>query len=108
VGFFGTTAEPRRGRLSFGTLRESLGHLAAREEHEAGPKYILSIESKEIHWPKSTITTEEIAALGNWDASLGVQEVNLVTGEARTLAPGEVVELQPGKGFSKKIGWRRG
>ncbi len=78
------------------------------ERFRTGPIFVLCIESKEIPWPKPTITTEEIAALGNWDPNLGVQEVNLMTGEARTLAPGEVVELQPGKGFCKKIGWRRG
>lgn len=78
------------------------------ERFRTGPIFILCIESKEIPWPKPTITTEEIAELGNWDPKLGVQEVNLVTGEARTLAPGEVVELEAGKGFCKKIGWRRG
>lgn len=78
------------------------------ERFRTGPIFILCIESKETPWPKPTITTEEIAALGNWDPTLGVQEVNLMTGEARTLAPGEVVELQAGKGFCKKIGWRRG
>jgi len=78
------------------------------ERFRTGSIFVLCIESREIPWSKPTITTEEIAAIGNWDPALGVQEVNLMTGEARTLAPGEVVELQPGKGFCKKIGWRRG
>ena len=78
------------------------------ERFRTGPIFILCIESKEIPWPKPTITTEEVAAVGGWDPKLGVQLVNLMTGEARTLAPGEVVDLEPGKGFSKKIGWRRG
>jgi hypothetical protein len=78
------------------------------ERFRTSPVFIVCIESKEFPWPKPTITTEEIARLGNWDPSLGVQEVNLMTGEARTLAPGAVVKLEHGKGFSKKIGWRRG
>ena len=78
------------------------------ERLATGPGFVVCIESKELSWPRPTITTEEIVALGEWDPNLGVQEVNLLTGEARTLAPGEVVRLEVGKGFCKKIGWRRG
>ena len=70
--------------------------------------FFVNIEGEEIPWDDETITTEQIVELGGWDASLGVQEIDLMTNEARTLKPGEVVELKPGKGFAKKIEWRRG
>jgi hypothetical protein len=72
-----------------------------------GPKYIVNIEGVEHPWEKNTITTEEIAALGGWDVAIGVIEVDADNNE-RTLKSGEVVELKPGQGFSKKIRWKRG
>ena len=59
-------------------------------------------------WSAPSITTEEIIELGEWPARLGVQVIDLKTNESRTLQPGEVVELKPGRGFSKKHKYRRG
>lgn len=78
------------------------------EKLRTGPVYLLWIEDKEVQWPKPTITTEQIAELGGWDPSLGVQQVDLATGEARTLDPEEIVDLRKYRTFAKKIGWRRG
>jgi hypothetical protein len=75
--------------------------------HDQGPKYFVNIEGTEHPWPKDTIATEEIIQLGGWDPSLGVIEIDKDNNE-RTLQPGEVVELKPGHGFSKKIRWKRG
>lgn len=72
-----------------------------------GPKYILNIEGVEVPWEKDTITTEEIAQLGGWDASQGVIEVDQDNVE-RTLAPREVIEIKPGHSFGKKHRWKRG
>jgi hypothetical protein len=72
-----------------------------------GPKFIVNIEGVEHEWHRDTITSEEIANLGGWDLSAGVIEVDRDNNE-RTLAPGEVVDLKPGQGFSKKIRWKRG
>ena len=72
-----------------------------------GPKFILDIEGEPKPWDKETITTEEIANLGGWNASLGVILIDKDNNE-RTLKPGEIVELKPGMGFSKKIHFRRG
>jgi hypothetical protein len=72
-----------------------------------GPKYFVDIEGTVYPWPKETITTEEIATLGSWDLSQGVIEIDKDNNE-RTLQPGEVVELKPGHGFSKKVRWKRG
>ncbi len=51
--------------------------------------------------------TEQIASLGGWDASQGVMEVDEDNVE-RTLAPGEIIEIKPGRGFGKKHRWKRG
>ena len=71
-------------------------------------KFEVDIEGAYKPWDKDTITTEEVAALGGWDPSLGVVLVNLEDGTERTLNPGEVVKLEPGLGFSKKILFQRG
>ncbi|MDD5308695.1 MAG: E2/UBC family protein [Deltaproteobacteria bacterium] len=76
-------------------------------ENREGPKYFVDIEGTVHPWEKDTITTEEILALGGWDASQGVIEVDKDNVE-RTLKPGEVIELKPGHGFSKKVKWKRG
>jgi hypothetical protein len=72
-----------------------------------GPKYTIDIEGTSYPWDKDTITTEEIASLGGWEATVGVIEIDKDNNE-RTLQPGEVVQLKPGLGFSKKIRWKRG
>lgn len=76
--------------------------------NKQGPKYHLDIEGELKPWDKDTITTEEVAALGEWDVSLGVILIDLKDNTERTLQPGEVVEVKPGMGFSKKIRFKRG
>ena len=71
------------------------------------PKFTLDIEGALKPWDKDTITTEQIAALGGWDVSLGVLLIDKDNNE-RTLQPGEVVKLEPGLGFSKKVRFLRG
>jgi Multiubiquitin len=77
------------------------------DQSGGGPKYFVSIEGQEYPWPKDTITFEEIANLGGWQPSEGVIEIDKDNNE-RTLHPGEVVQLKPGHGFSKKVRWKRG
>lgn len=79
-----------------------------KQEQDQGPKYLLDIEGEEKPWGKGTITTEEVIALGGWNPKQGAIEVNLKDNTERTLAPGEVVEIKPGHGFSKKINFKRG
>ena len=71
------------------------------------PKFTLDIEGALKPWNQDTITTEQIAALGGWDVSLGVLLIDRDNNE-RTLQPGKVVKLEPGMGFSKKVRFRRG
>lgn len=78
------------------------------ERLRTGTAFVLCVEGAELQWSKPTITTEQIAELGGWDASEGVQQIDLDTNEAVTLKPGQVVDLQKVKTFAKKIGWRRG
>ena len=79
--------------------------MAQSVEH---PKFEVDIEGAYKPWDKDTITTEEVAALGGWDPSVGVILVNLDDGTERTLQPGEVIKLGPGVAFSKKILFKRG
>lgn len=74
---------------------------------DEGPKFYTDIEGTIHPWPKSTITTEEIAQIGGWDPAIGVIEIDKDNNE-RTLEAGEVVALKPGQGFAKKHRWKRG
>jgi hypothetical protein len=76
-------------------------------EQGPGPKYMLDIEGKQVPWDAPTITTEQIIELGAWDASQGAILIDKDNVE-RTLQPGEVIELKPGMGFSKKVRFKRG
>ena len=73
-----------------------------------GPKFHLDIEGEIKEWDEFTITTEQMAELGGWDPSLGVILIDLNDNTERALAPGEVVEVKPGMGFSKKVRFKRG
>lgn len=79
----------------------------ALERFRTAPSFLLCIEDKEHHWPKSTITTEEIAEIGGWDPSEGVIEADADQNE-RQLSPHEVVTLKPGVAYGKKLCWKRG
>lgn len=73
-----------------------------------GPKYLLDIEGNLVPWDGDTITTEEVIELGGWESSLGAILIDLKENTERTLVPGEVIEIKPGMGFSKKIHFKRG
>lgn len=80
-----------------------------QEPHEQGrgPKYLLDIEGTQVEWDHATITTEQIIELGGWDPLQGAIVIDKDNVE-RTLKPGEVIEVKPGMGFSKKIRFKRG
>lgn len=79
----------------------------AQTENKKGPKYFVIIEDKEYPWDTDTITPEQIAQLGGWDAAQGVIEVDKDNNE-HTLTPGVPIKIQPGHGFGKKHKWKRG
>ncbi len=72
-----------------------------------GPKYHLDIEGTIHPWSESTITTEQIIELGGWDPSKGAIMIDKDQNKT-TLQPGQVIDLKPGIGFSKKVRWKRG
>jgi hypothetical protein len=78
-----------------------------KEQAKGGPTYHLDIEGTIHDWNRDTITTEQIAQLGGWEPSIGVILIDADNNE-RQLSPGEVVELKPGMGFSRKIKFKRG
>ena len=80
--------------------------MVQRAAEEIG-KYEINIEGALKPWGSDHITTEQIAALGGWDPSEGVILIDQDNNE-RTLQPGEVVKLEPGMAFSKKIMFKRG
>lgn len=73
-----------------------------------GPKFHVKVEDAVHEWGSSTITTEQIIALGGWAPSEGAVLVNEEDNTERPLQPGEVIELKPGMAFSKKVRFRRG
>jgi hypothetical protein len=71
-------------------------------------KFTIDIEGTLIKWYSETITTEQIIELGGWDPSQGAILIDLKDNIETTLQPGQVVELKPGLGFSKKVKFKRG
>lgn len=74
---------------------------------QKGPKYVINIEGVDHPWDSPTITTEQIAQLGGWPASEGVVVIDKDNNET-TLQPNQVIEIQPGMGFAKKVKFKRG
>lgn len=79
-----------------------------KKEHVKRPKFYLDIEGTIHEWFEDTITTEQIIELGGWEPSKGAILIDLKTNEEENLQPGQVVQLRPGMGFSKKHLFKRG
>ncbi len=77
-------------------------------EHEEGRKFQVNIEGVVYDWNRETITVPEIRELGHLPSNTPVIEVDLRDNTEITLAETAVVELKPGKGFGKKVGFKRG
>ena len=77
-------------------------------EQAQGPKSIVNIEDVDYPWGKDSITAEDIRTLAGFPAGTEVIEVDLATNEEHTLVEGETVEVKPGRGFGKKIKFKRG
>lgn len=78
-----------------------------KKEKEHGPKFQLDIEGTLKPWDEDTITTEQIITLGGWDPAQGAIMIDKDNVE-HTLSLGQIVELKPGMGFSKKVHFKRG
>jgi hypothetical protein len=71
-------------------------------------KYHLDIEGTIYDWDAETITVAQIRELANLPANVPVIEVDFKDNSEHELAENAVIELKPGQGFSKKIGFKRG
>ncbi len=71
-------------------------------------KYDVNIEGTIHIWQRPEITVAEIRELAGYAAGQEMIEVDLKDQSERVLAEGETVELKPGKGFGKKVSFKRG
>lgn len=76
--------------------------------HEEDRKFQVNIEGAVYDWNRDTITVPEIRELGHLPSNTPVIEVDLKENTEITLAESTIVELKPGKGFGKKVGFKRG
>ncbi len=72
------------------------------------PKYEINIEGTSHEWDRDTITVAELRQLGGLPADQEMIEVDLKDNSERVLGEGETINLKPGKGFAKKVGFKRG
>jgi len=79
-----------------------------KEESKTSPKYHIDIEGTLFPWDEETITTEQVISLGSWNATQGAIMIDMATNVEFTLQPGQIIELKPGLGFSKKHKFKRG
>jgi hypothetical protein len=78
------------------------------ERKKKMPKYDVNIEGSIYEWDRGAITVAEIRQLAGFAAGQEVIEVDLKDQSEHVLAEGETVELKPGKGFGKKVSFKRG
>jgi len=72
------------------------------------PKYHIDIEGTDYDWDRDAITVAELRGLAGFGADQEMIEVDLTDNSERVLQGGESIDLKPGKGFAKKIGFKRG
>jgi hypothetical protein len=72
------------------------------------PKYVVDIEGQIHGWDRETITVPELRDLAGFGGNQEMIEVDLKDNSERPLGEAEVIELKPGKGFAKKVAFKRG
>jgi Multiubiquitin len=72
------------------------------------PKYEIDIEGTRYEWDRDTITVAELRELGGLPAGQEMIEIDLKDNSERVLTEGETIDLKPGKGFAKKVAFKRG
>jgi hypothetical protein len=73
-----------------------------------GPKFEVNIEGALYEWARNTISVSELRELGSLPSDQPVIEVDFSDNSERELSEDEIVELKPGKGFGKKVSYKRG
>ena len=72
------------------------------------PKYDVDIEGQIYEWEHDSITVPELRALAGFPPDQQMIEVDLQEGTEEVLAEDAIVALKPGKGFAKKVEFKRG
>jgi hypothetical protein len=72
------------------------------------PKYDVDIEGQIYEWDRDSITVPELRELAGYEPDQQMIEVDLQDNTKVVLAEDAVVELKPGKGFAKKVVFKRG
>ena len=80
----------------------------SEKDKPAKDKYEVNIEGDVHPWGQPTITVPELRVLGHLPEDQPVIQVNLETNVEITLDESAVVELKPGHGFGRKVGFKRG
>jgi hypothetical protein len=86
----------------------SPGTLAAERLEDPVPKYELDIEGQIHEWDRDTITLSELRQLAGYAPDQQMIEVDLKDNTETALIEGTPIELRPGKGFAKKVAFKRG
>jgi len=72
------------------------------------PKYEVDIEGQFYEWQRESITVPELRQLAGYSPDQQMIEVDLKDNSEHVLEESETVELKPGKGFAKKVAFKRG
>jgi hypothetical protein len=72
------------------------------------PKFEIDIEGQLYEWGANTITLSELRSLAGYASDQQMIEVDLKDNSERVLVESEKIELKPGKGFAKKVSFKRG
>jgi hypothetical protein len=72
------------------------------------PTYHVNVEGHDYSWQQDTITVPELRGLAGFPADQEMIEVDLKDNSERVLTENEAIELKPGKGFAKKVSFKRG
>lgn len=72
------------------------------------PTYQVNIEGHDYPWETDTITVPDLRGLAGFPANQEMIEVDLKDNSEHVLSETDVVELKPGKGFAKKVSFKRG
>jgi hypothetical protein len=72
------------------------------------PKYQVDIEGTLYDWDRDSITVPELRQLAGYPADQQMLEVDLKDNSERVLEESETIEVKPGKGFAKRVAFKRG
>jgi hypothetical protein len=72
------------------------------------PTFEVDIEGTIYPWERASITVPELRGLAGYASDQEMIEVDLKEGTEQVLAEDATVELKPGKGFAKKVVFKRG